>query len=304
MTGKVIAVTGGSGAIGQKLVKLLFSKGFSGVGLCRNPPENEVEEIIWRRFSLSDPAEVTAEKLGDVDQVVHLAAVIPGKVPKEEGDASHWNVNVLGTQRLIEAMTIAKTKRLVLTGTANVYEPDQPEATEISPFGPRSRVLYLASKAAQEWLAASMCKTSEIDCAILRISSVIGDGRGIIDKLAVELAAGQQIRMEEGAAFGADFIDCDDVCQGLLIAVEAELCGIYNLSSGRRTELLDIVLELAQNLGRTPEAIEVVHVDRAPDTGFPAINSDRLRSYGFNPKPLSDVLARIAFDAKTRTAVN
>jgi nucleoside-diphosphate-sugar epimerase len=301
MTGEVIAVTGASGAIGQQLVERLRANGFQVVGLCRNPPQDAGFDIKWHPFALSDAAEVMAEKLRGVDQVVHLAAIIPGKVPSNEGDASLWNVNVLGTQRLIEAMAMAGAKRLVLTGTANVYEPDQAEASESSAFGPRSRVLYLASKAAQEWLAASMCNSSGIDCAILRISSVIGDGRGIIDRLALDLAAGQQVHIEDGAAFGADFIDCDDVCQGLLLAVEAKLNGAYNLSSGKRTELLDIVLELAQNLGRGPEAVQMVHADRAPDTGFPAINSDRLRSYGFAPKSLSDVLARIAADAKTQT---
>jgi nucleoside-diphosphate-sugar epimerase len=300
MTGEVIAVTGASGAIGQQLVGRLRANGFQVVGLCRNPPQNTDTDIQWHPFSLSDPADLMAEKLRGVDQVVHLAAIIPGKVPSDEGDASLWNVNVLGTQRLIEAMAVADAKRLVLTGTANVYEPDQPEASESSPFGPRSRVLYLASKAAQEWLAASMCNSSGIDCAILRISSVIGDGRGIIDRLALDLAAGQQVHIADGAAFGADFIDCDDVCQGLLLAVEAKLNGVYNLSSGKRTELLDIILELAQNLGRGSDAIQMVHADRAPDTGFPAINSDRLRSYGFAPKPLSDVLARIAADAKAK----
>jgi nucleoside-diphosphate-sugar epimerase len=303
MTSEVIAVTGASGAIGQQLVERLLANGFQVVGLCRNPPENSNPKVKWHPFSLSEPAEAMADKLRGVDQVVHLAAIIPGKVPSDEGDSSLWNVNVLGTQRLIEAMAMANAKRLVLTGTANVYQPDQPEASESSPFGPRSRVLYLASKAAQEWLAASMCNSNGIDCAILRISSVIGDGRGIIDRLAFDLAAGHQVRIEDGAAFGADFIDCDDVCQGLLLAVEAKLNGVYNLSSGQRTELLDIVLELAQNLGRASDAVEMVHVDHAPDTGFPAINSDRLRSYGFTPKPLSDVLARIAADARAQAMV-
>ena len=303
MTAEVIAVTGASGAIGKQLVSQLRSSGFSVVALCRNLPDNADPDIIWRTFSLSEPAETLARVLEGVDQVVHLAAIIPGKVPTDEGDSSLWNVNVLGTQRIIEAMVVANVKRLVLAGTANVYEPGQEEATENSPFRPRSRVLYLASKAAQEWLAASICHDNDIDFAILRISSVIGDGRGIIDRLALDLALGNQIQIEDGAAFGADFIDCDDVCRGLLLAVEAKLNGIYNLSSGNRTELLDIMLELAKNLGQTADAIQMVHVDHAPDIGFPAINSERLRSYGFAPKPLSDVLARIAADAKIRVAL-
>lgn len=297
MTGQRIAVTGASGAIGSRLAALLQSRGFSVVALQRDTAFSHGDGIDIRPFSLSDTAETMAEYLHDVDQLVHLAAIIPGKVPGSEGDAALWNVNVLGTQRLVEAMAMAKVKRLVLTGTANVYRADQAVASEESPFGPQSRVLYLASKAAQEWLAASMCNEHDIDHAILRISSVIGDGRSIIDKLAGDLAKGIPVQIQDGAAFGADFIDCEDVCAGLLLAVETELNGVYNLSSGQRTELIDILIKLAEILGRPSDAIQMVHANRAPDTGFPAINSDRLQSFGFEPKPLQAVLQRIAASA-------
>lgn len=297
MTGQRIAVTGASGAIGSRLAVLLQSRGFSVVALQRDTAFPHGDGIEIRPFSLSDTAETMAKHLHDVDQLVHLAAIIPGKVPGSEGDAALWNVNVLGTQRLVEAMAMAKVKRLILTGTANVYRADQAEASEESPFGPQSRVLYLASKAAQEWLAASMCNEHDIDHAILRISSVIGDGRSIIDKLAGDLAKGIPVQIQDGAAFGADFIDCEDVCAGLLLAVETELNGVYNLSSGQRTELIDILIKLAEILGRPSDAIQMVHANRAPDTGFPAINSDRLQSFGFEPKPLQAVLQRIAASA-------
>lgn len=297
MTRQRIAVTGASGAIGSRLAALLQSRGFSVVALQRDTAFSHGDGIEIRPFALSDTSETMAEHLHDVDQLVHLAAIIPGKVPGSEGDAALWNVNVLGTQRLVEAMAMAKVKRLVLTGTANVYRADQAEASEESPFGPQSRVLYLASKAAQEWLAASMCNEHDIDHAILRISSVIGDGRSIIDKLAGDLANGIPVQIQDGAAFGADFIDCEDVCAGLLLAVETELNGVYNLSSGQRTELIDILIKLAEILGRPSDAIEMVHANRAPDTGFPAINSDRLQSFGFKPKPLQAVLQRIAASA-------
>lgn len=297
MTRQRIAVTGASGAIGSRLAALLQSRGFSVVALQRDTAFSHGDGIEIRPFALSDTSETMAEHLHDVDQLVHLAAIIPGKVPGSEGDAALWNVNVLGTQRLVEAMAMAKVKRLVLTGTANVYRADQAEASEESPFGPQSRVLYLASKAAQEWLAASMCNEHDIDHAILRISSVIGDGRSIIDKLAGDLANGIPVQIQDGAAFGADFIDCEDVCAGLLLAVETELNGVYNLSSGQRTELIDILIKLAEILGRPSDAIQMVHANRAPDTGFPAINSDRLQSFGFKPKPLQAVLQRIAASA-------
>ncbi len=299
MTGQIVAVTGASGAIGSRLIGLLVDRGFDVVALQRDPGFVHSGSVTVRPFQLTDTADQMAEQLFGVDQLVHLAAIIPGKLPGAEGDASLWTTNVLGTQRLIGAMAMAKVKRLVLTGTANVYRADQAEAFEDSAFGPQSRVLYLASKAAQEWLAASMCQEHEIDHAILRISSVIGDGRSIIDRLARDLAQGNPVKIQDGAAFGADFIDCEDVCSGLLLAVETHLNGVYNLSSGKRTELIDIVMQLAELLNCESEAIQMVHANRAPDTGFPAINSDRLQSFGFAPKALSEVLHRIAADARS-----
>lgn len=296
MSGGRIAVTGASGIIGQRLTARLRSAGYEVLALSRHPPAGFEEG--WQCFSLADPPHETAEKLGGIDQLVHLAALIPGGAPDEEAQIRYWSDNVLGTQRLIEAMLAAGVDRLVLTGTANVYEPRQAEASEWSSFGPQSRVLYLASKAAQEWVAGSMCHAAGISHAILRISSVIGDGRSIIDRLAVDLAAGKSVQIVDGAAFGADFIDCEDVCAGILLAIEMELQGPYNLSTGKRSELLDAVTELAAKLGRTPDAISMEHADRAPDTGFPAINCDRLKSFGYSPRPLSAILERIAEEAR------
>lgn len=303
MTAQKVAVTGASGSIGSRLIGLLVDSGFDVVALQRDPSFIHSTGVTVRPFELTDSSGDMAKQLAGVEQLVHLAAIIPGRVPGAEGDASLWTTNVLGTQRLIAAMAMANVKRLVLTGTANVYKADQTEAFEDSAFGPQSRVLYLASKAAQEWLAASMCQEHEIEHAILRISSVIGDGQSIVDRLARDLAQGNPVKIQDGAAFGADFIDCSDVCAGLLLAVETRLNGVYNLSSGKRTELIDIVMKLAELLNCPPDAIQMVHANRPPDSGFPAINSDRLQNFGFMPKPLADVLQRIAERARSHEVV-
>jgi len=299
VNGQRIAVTGSNGAIGRRLIARLEAKGFEVVALQRDLTNGHGSTTAVRPFDLTDPASVMAEQLSDVSQLVHLAATMPGMISGSDADASLWTLNVLGTQRLIEAMNIANVKRIVLAGAANVYRADQNEAHEDSPLGPQSRVLYLASKASQEWLVASLCREHDIDYAILRISSVIGDGRSIVDKLARSLALGRTIQIQDGAAFGADFIDCLDVCNGLLLAIELQLSGVYNLSTGHRTELIDVVIKFAELLQRPSSAIEIVHANRAPDAGFPAVNSDRFKSLGFTPTPLPEVLERIARTAAT-----
>lgn len=303
MTAQKVAVTGASGAMGSRLVGLLEDGGFDVVALQRDPSFTHTGKVTVRPFQLTDTVDRIAQQLEGVDQLVHLAAISSSKVAGAEGDSSLWTTNVLGTQRLIDAMVMANVKRFVLAGAANVYRTDLTEAFEDSAFGPQSRILYLASKAAQEWLAASMCQENEIDHAILRISSVIGDGQSIVDKLARDLARGNPVKIHDGAAFGADFIDCEDVCLGLLLAVETRLNGVYNLSSGKRTELIDIVMKLADFLNCPPDAIQMVHANRPPDIGFPAINSDRLQNFGFMPKPLADVLQRIAQKARSHEFV-
>ncbi|WP_428630656.1 NAD-dependent epimerase/dehydratase family protein [Sphingopyxis sp.] len=295
-----IAVTGASGGIGSRLVNMLRSQGHNVLALSRHRPLNLDAAVAWKSYSLSDPVEATAGKLHDVDHVVHLAAALPGSAADELETSHFWDNNVIGTQHLIEAMTRAKVGRLILASSANIYRTDQGEVAEDSPIGPQSRVHYLASKATQEWLAASMCKDRDISRAVMRISSVIGDGRSIVDRLANDLAAQNPVRIDDGAAFGADFIERDDVCRGIMLAIELELHGDYNLSSGTRTELIDAVLELAKIFDSGPGAIKMMHADRAPDTGFPAINCDKLRNLGFEPQPIADVLRCIAERAKMK----
>lgn len=295
-----IAVTGANGGIGSRLIDILNAQGHNILALSRRRPLDP--NVAWSPYSLSDRVAATAEKLHGIDLVVHLAATVPGPASGDQLEGCFWDHTVLGTQLLVDAMSQAKVGRLILAGAANIYKPDRAEADEDSPVGPQSRVLYLASKAAQEWIAASMCKEKAIGYAVMRISSVVGDGRSIIDRLASDLASGNTVRIDDGAAFGADFIDCEDVCRGLAMAVELDLNGAYNLSTGTRTELIDAVLDLTKMLDCPPGAIRMVHADRAPDTGFPAVSCDKLRSFGFEPRAIDVVLSNIADRAKSLAA--
>lgn len=294
MTARSLAITGASGAVGTALIPMAIARGFEIVALSRRRPEKLAPEVRWEPFDLDDTVGETAEKLQGIDTVIHLAAAIPGRSAAEGGDVAPWTGNVLGTQKLIGAMHAANVGRLVLAGAANLYAPDRDEAYEDSPFGPQSRILYLASKAAQEWLASSECRAKNIGCAIMRISSIVGDGKSILDQLAAKIAGGETVHVDGGAAFGADFVDCADVAAGLLLAVDEQLQGAFNLSSGVRTELIDALSELAKILGYPAETIKIAASARAADIGFPAVNCDRMRRYGFRPKPLAELLEAIA----------
>lgn len=290
----LIGITGATGSIGLELGTLLLNKGHHVRALSRTQLSSQTMD--WCEFDLTDSVEVMASKLRDVDVVVHLAAKVPQKNNLDDGK-EYWEINVLGMQRLVKAMESAGVGRLVLAAAANAYNPDTEEAWESSAFYPRSRILYLASKVAQEWYASALCEELLIDCTILRISSIIGDGKSVIDKLAQQLANGDSVSIGSNSRFGADFVSREDVCKGIVLAIEKELVGIFNLSSGNRALLLDCVLEIADmlNCGR-----EKVHLERSvgpADPGFPSINCDRLRDHGYSPTPIRDTLKNICVEA-------
>jgi len=74
-----ILVTGGSGIVGQPLVRLLISQGHDVTVLCRNPKTENSENIHWIAGDVSDPklglsTEVWNDLCEKVDTIFHLAA--------------------------------------------------------------------------------------------------------------------------------------------------------------------------------------------------------------------------------------
>lgn len=289
MTAVTIAITGASGAIGSRLVSAANAHGYTVVALSRQCPKDLPAGVSWRQFDLAAP-DTFAGALAGVDIVVHLASVICGEAPDHHIATSLWAVNVLGTQGLVASMKNAGVRRLILGSTANFYAPDRPEATELSPIMPTTRTLYLGSKAVQEWTTAGLAHQHGIAFATLRIASVVGTGRSVVDHFARRLVAGEQVMIAGHGSFGADFVHVDDVVAALLIAVDQELEGVWNVSSGQRRLLLDVAADLATFAGQHPSSAVKVEHEGEHDFGFPAINCDKLVSAGYRPMTYAEMI--------------
>lgn len=292
MTGASIAITGASGAIGSRLCRAAHASGLNVGALSRTRPADLPDRVPWHPLDLAQ-ADLPRDALTGVDTVIHLASVISGETPDRETANDLWRVNVLGTRTLITAMAQAGVPRLVLASTANFYAPGLAEADERSPVAPTSRTLYLGSKAVQEWTAASLCRELGISFASLRISSVVGTGRSVIDNFAQRLSSGEQVRIANQGTFGADFVDVDDVVNGLLLAAGQSLDGIWNLASGERRLLGEVAADLALFAGKDASNQIVIDKHGDPDHGFPAINCDKLKAAGYRPTPYPDMLSKV-----------
>jgi UDP-glucose 4-epimerase len=141
-----VLVTGGSGYIGSHMVLVLLQAGYSVVVL--DNLSNSQQESLRRVEKISGKAIAFVE--GDVRDAACLASVF-GRFPisavmhfaglKAVGDSvsqplEYYDVNVVGTLRLLEAMTHADVKKLVFSSSATVY--GEPASVPISESFPLS----------------------------------------------------------------------------------------------------------------------------------------------------------------------
>lgn len=144
-----VAVTGGTGFVGQAVLDVLAANGAGVKALARNVPQDR-PDVAWIGGNLSDAAALDRLVAG-VDAVIHIAGLTNPPDPAEFEMA-----NVSGTGSVIAAMDRAGCKRLVFLSSLSAREPD------LSAYG--------ASKARAERLVAA----SGLDWTTVRPPGVYG----------------------------------------------------------------------------------------------------------------------------------
>ena len=295
-----VAVTGASGTVGRAFSKLMRAHGHEVLSLVRDPAKLADADALHGIFDMGEDPCCDPDVLRGVDAVVHLAAAV-FVAPRTRGDKmALWSVNVLGTGGLIEAMAEADVRHLVLASASNIYDPGLEVAAEDSLARPERRTLYLGSKIAQELYASELCRRHDITLAVMRIASVANTGGDLVTRIVRRVLAGQDPGVDN-PEYGSDFVALGDVVRGLQIACENGLEGIFNLSSGRRTTLGEIV-ELASGGDTKPAATMSAS---GGDAGFAAADCSRLAANGYAPMSIDqlvDVIRSAVPEASTDMA--
>jgi nucleoside-diphosphate-sugar epimerase len=153
MTG-MIAVTGGTGFIGRRLVQRLVADGRSVRMLCRDPAKAAAgTEVVVG--ALEDAASLSQLVAGSA-VVVHMAGAL-----RATDQAAFERANALGTANVVEAAaTAASRPRLLVTSSL------------------AARVPTLSAYAASKWRAEGIVReqAGETDFCILRPPAVYGPG--------------------------------------------------------------------------------------------------------------------------------
>ncbi|MGI8998975.1 MAG: complex I NDUFA9 subunit family protein [Candidatus Limnocylindria bacterium] len=159
-----VAVVGATGFVGSHLVPHLAAAGHRVIAISRHGRRL----TGWGEAVEPRAADVTEsgleEALAGADAVVHLVAV-----PRETGGLRFVDINVRGTQRVVQAAENAGIKRFVHLSALGVA--DDPKLS------------YLYSK----WLGERVVRESALDWVVLRPSLLFGKGDGFFNLIKTTL---------------------------------------------------------------------------------------------------------------------
>jgi UDP-glucuronate 4-epimerase len=294
-------VTGAAGFIGSHLVDRLLGEGWTVTAVDNFDPfyPREVKESHIRdhrdqagyRFietDIRDQAALNALGAGVAyDVVVHLAARA-GVRPSILDPIGYQDVNVRGTQSLLEFARQRGIPQFVFASSSSVYgiNPRVPWSEEdhvLLPISP-----YASTKVSGELLGHVYSHLYDIRFVALRFFTVYGPRQRpdlAIHKFARRMAEGQTIPVFGDGSMRRDYTFIDDIVAGIRGAMEYRRSQfeVVNLGNNQTVTLLEMIRGIEQAIGREAQIDwQPEQPGDVPQTWANVEKAQRLLSY--NPK--------------------
>jgi nucleoside-diphosphate-sugar epimerase len=258
-------VTGGAGFIGSALVNRLLELGHSvrvvdnfSTGF-RSNLDNCLDRIELIEGDLAELAVCTACAQG-VEYVLHQAAIPSVQRSVEDPLGSH-RANVTATVNLLVAARDAQVKRFVFASSSSVYgDSETLPKVETMPEDPLSP--YALAKLAAEKYSVVFHRVYGLPTVSLRYFNVFGPRQdphslysAVISRFVEAGLRGLRPIVYGDGEQSRDFTYVDDVVEANLLACLAHDVGgmVFNIGTGRRHTLNDLLRSLSTILGRQLE---------------------------------------------------
>ncbi|MAZ59433.1 MAG: hypothetical protein CL753_03135 [Chloroflexi bacterium] len=289
-----IMVTGGTGFIGNRIIRKLLDRGEEVVCFDLAPPRDNLEpyadQINFYRGDISQiPHLLEAINTFEVHKIIHMAALLP---PDTE-DRPHFgmSVNIQGTNNVFEAARWSNIQRVVYASSIAVYGVqetfgDRPiNETDLSdPVN-----VYGMTKAANDFAAGRYRERYDMDIRGVRICTVFGHGRvtgmtGMIGGLMMSLPAiGKPVTMQFDPSEASPMIHAEDAAEIFVqVSLSNNLQHPIYISGGHLATIQDIANIVKEYV---PEA-QITTGDRPVPHVYLVDNSRMLSDIGYEMAPL------------------
>jgi nucleoside-diphosphate-sugar epimerase len=261
MPAERILVTGGAGFIGSNLVAALLAQGRDvtilddlSSGYRINVPDHP--RVRFVEGDIRDEAAV-GDAIAGADTVFHLAASV-GNKRSIDHPLLDAEINVLGTLRVLEAARHAGARKVVVSSSAGIFgELKTLPIREDHPVEPDSP--YGASKLGAEKEALAYAKLFGLEVVCLRYFNVYGPNQrfdaygNVIPIFVFQMLRGETLTIFGDGEQTRDFLNVRDVVAANIAAAAARgLSGAFNLGSGTRISINDLVRRVREAGGLEP----------------------------------------------------
>ncbi|HEU0020269.1 MAG TPA: NAD(P)-dependent oxidoreductase [Dehalococcoidia bacterium] len=289
-----VMVTGGTGFIGNRILRLLLDRGEDVVCFDLAPPRANLAPYLdriklYRGDVTQVPQLLEAINVHQVHRIIHMAALLP---PDTE-DRPHLGmlVNIQGTNNIFEVARWTNIQRVVYASSIAVYGVqetfgDRPvnEDDLTAPIN-----LYGMTKAANDFAAARYRANYGLDIRGVRICTVFGHGRvtgmtGMIGGLLMSLPAiGQPVAMAFDPQEASPMIHAEDAAEIFVaVALKAQLNHPIYISGGHLATIQDLADTVRSFI---PDA-RITTGDRPVPHVYSVDNSRMLADIGYEMPPL------------------
>ena len=245
-------VTGGCGFIGSHIVDKLVNLGHEvRVIDDMSAIENKyfytnLDAQYWHKDISKDDCN---DAFKSVDYVFHLAA--RSRIQPTIGSPNEcFEVNVIGTQRVLEWSRLHSVKRVIYSGTSSLYGKQN-----VIPFAPNMPADCLNPYSMSKWMGEQLCKLYSqlygLPSIVLRYFNVYGPREPIKGEYAPVVglfkrqhAAGEAMTIVGDGLQKRDFTYIDDVVEANILAMKSSVKkihhNIYNVGTGKNYSIQEI----------------------------------------------------------------
>ncbi|MEZ5973972.1 MAG: GDP-mannose 4,6-dehydratase [Planctomycetota bacterium] len=269
-------ITGGAGFIGSHLATALVERGdrVRVLDLVPDGAHHNLDHLEVGHYGSGAPVEYLSgdvasaadcvQAMQGVQGVLHEAAQV--SVPESVAEpVRSYQVNVQGTQNLLEAARSAGVKRFLFAASAAAYG-DNPEVPKRETMVPEPCSPYASGKIAGEHLLRVYGMCYGLKTVALRYFNVFGPRQaddspytGVIAIFASRLLAGKPVTIFGDGGQTRDFTAVENVVHANLLALDADVepGTVFNVGGQQSVSLNDLYQVMAEYIG----------VERKPDYG-------------------------------------
>ena len=290
-TNRNVLVTGGTGLIGQPLVKMLVDKGANITVVSLDDPDRVQQGVNFARVDLREFSNcITACE--NMDMVFQLAGVKGSPAMTAKRPASFFVPTITFNTNMMEAARLCGVKRYLFTSTIGVYSLAEvfceDDVWKTFP-SVNDKFAGWAKRMGELQAEAYRIEYDWNDISIVRPANVYGTydnfdpgNAMVIPSLIKRALDGEDplVVWGDGSAI-RDFIHARDVASGMLLVMEKEENRPVNIGSGVGCSIKEIVDIIISNMKNKPKVVW--------DTSKPSGDKKRLmditraKSIGFKP---------------------